>query len=135
MKHLLISLLAVSGLFAMSASAAEDHTAEVCSVKNTQVCVHLGIHEELTSEKEGKFMIHALTPADAPVSNVKADLWMDMGHGHGHGSAPLTLKDLGGNHVLATNAWFVMMGQWQVRIEFTFEGETHQVIIPVNILK
>lgn len=134
MKLVLVTLLACAGFLSVNASA-EEHSAEVCSVKNTQVCVHLGIHEELTSEKEAKFIIHALTPGDALVTDLKADLWMDMGHGHGHGSAPLTLKDLGTNHILATNAWFVMMGEWQVRVEFTFEGEVHQVIIPVYIKK
>lgn len=123
-------------LFSFSAVAqSHDHSAEVCSVKNENVCVHLGIHEEMTSEKEAQFIIHALIPDAGIIQNLQADLWMDMGHGHGHGSAPLTITQRKPNIYLATNAWFIMMGEWQVRIQFELNGETHQVIIPVYIKK
>ena len=132
LKLLLGSLLVFSF---SSVSSAHDHSAEVCSEKNSKVCVHLGIHEELTSEKEGQFIIHAMPADGGVIQNLQADLWMDMGSGHGHGSAPLTITQSKPNIYFVTNAWFIMMGEWQVRMQFELNGETHQIIIPVYIKK
>jgi hypothetical protein len=128
--------LVMSALVLGSAAfAAEDHThtASVCSAKNAAVCAHLGLPKVLNSQGEVKFIAHVETPADAAVSNMKVDLWMDMGNGQGHNGPPVEIKDAGQNHFVVSKAYFVMVGDWLVRLDFDFEGVSHHIEIPVAI--
>jgi uncharacterized membrane protein YcfT len=111
---------------------AEDHThtENVCSAKNADLCSHLGLHNVLKTTEAGRFIVDIMTPDGSPATNLKVTLWMpDMGHG----SSPVAIKDVGNNHFLVTEAWFVMTGKWLVKLEFDFAGETHQIEIPVDI--
>lgn len=93
----------------------------------------MGLPQALNSRDEGRFIAHVETPAEALVTDLKVDLWMDMGGGHGHGSGPVTLKDGGSNHYAVTNAWFVMAGPWLVRLDFIFERRPYHLEIPVDV--
>lgn len=127
--------LIASSLFLSHMALADgdhSHTETLCSSQNTAVCAHLGLHQELNSQDEGRFIAHIFTPNEALVSNLAVELWMpDMDHG----SSPVALKDAGKNHYLVTNAWFIMKGAWLVKLSFDFEGARHQIDIPVEIVK
>jgi len=114
-------------------SFAHDHSTTVCSPTNKNVCAHLGLDKPLNSKEEGVFMAHVMTPNDTLVQNFKLDLWMDMGSGHGHGSSPVDMNDLGKNKFEISNAWFVMPGNWLVRMDFEFEGTHQHLQIPIVI--
>lgn len=106
------------------------HTPNVCSTKNPDVCAHLGIYGELKSTVANQFIVDIMTPDGSAFTNLKVVLWMpDMGHG----SSPVSLQDVGNNHYLVTNAWFVMTGQWTVKLNFDFNGENLDIEIPVEI--
>jgi hypothetical protein len=106
------------------------HTPNVCSTKNPDVCAHLGIYGELKSSVANQFIVDIMTPDGSAFTNLKVVLWMpDMGHG----SSPVSLQDVGNNHYLVTNAWFVMTGQWTVKLNFDFNGENLDIEIPVEI--
>lgn len=117
-----------------SVAFAHEHTPNVC-VQGVQqkVCAHLGFEEKMNSSQEGKFKAHFMTAKGTEIQDLKIDLWMDMGPGHGHGSAPVTIAPAGKNMFNVTNAWFVMMGEWQVRMNFTLDGQAEQIIIPIQI--
>jgi len=120
------------GLMISLPTLAEDHThtENVCSAKMANLCSHLGLHSALKTTEAGRFIVDIMTPDLAPVTNLKVTLWMpDMGHG----SSPVVIKDIGNNHYLVTDAWFVMVGKWLVKLEFDFYGNTHQIDIPVDI--
>jgi hypothetical protein len=129
-------LILAASLILGSTALADDghqHTPSVCSKDNASVCAHLGLPKTLNSHDEGRFMAHVETPQDAAVSNMKIDLWMDMGGGHGHSSSPVDIKDAGYNHFMVTNAWFVMEGTWLVRMDFDFEGAHYHLEVPVTV--
>ncbi len=147
MRHLLSVVfltLAVSFSFLQDSSANQfdlkhgdgenhDHTENVCVQGNVKVCAHLKFLSKIDSSNEGQFMAHILAPGNQEVQNLKIDLWMDMGAGHGHGSAPVDVQSLGKNKFKVTNAWFVMMGQWLVRLNFTIGQDAYEIHIPVNV--
>lgn len=122
----------LSLMFSLSAFAVGDytHTPDFCSVKNPQVCAHLGLHKVLKSTEAGQFLVDIMTPNAELYTNLKVDLWMpDMGHG----SSPVTLKQLRHNYYLVTDAWFMMPGNWVVRLNFDFKGENLDIEIPMEI--
>lgn len=72
------------------------------------------------------------SPNNEVAQNVKVDLWMQMGN-HGHGSAPVQLTSLSNNKYKVENAWFVMKGEWQVRVDFEIAGQVYKLKLPVQI--
>ena len=78
-------------------------------------------------------MLHFMPKAGVnakEVTNVTVKLWMDD---MGHGSSPVTLKQLDDVHFEVAKAFFVMKGQWQVKVGFDYQGAKHEVVIPVDI--
>lgn len=125
----------VLGLMSFPALAHDHHTKSFCVAEGTDICAHLGYNEEFTTEKAYSFVWHMTSLDSKDIKDLKLDLWMDMGHGHGHGSAPLEWAQFGPGKYSVSNAYFVMTGEWQVRAEFTLRGQSHQLIIPVQIQK
>jgi hypothetical protein len=125
-------ILALFMLFSgFSAMADDNHSANVCSVKNAEVCAHLGHMTSFSSKAEVQFVAHIMVPQNQQVSDIKIDLWMpDMGHG----TSPVTVKQFAVNKYNVTKAFFVMSGLWLVRLKFSVGGEKHQIEIPVNIV-
>lgn len=125
---------AIFGFFALIATVqAEDHSAMVCAANDNTVCAHVGYHWGLpTSTAEAKFVFHA-TPKTGEISDLKIDLWMDMGGGHGHGSAPVVMAKMDANKYQISNAFFVMPGTWLVRADFNIGNEAFHLDIPVDV--
>jgi hypothetical protein len=123
-------IAAVISMFLGFSAFAEDHTPNFCSVKNENVCAHLGHFTGLTSSTEAQFMFHASTPNNEQMTDLKLDLWMpDMGHG----SAPLKFEEMDVNLYKVTNAYFMMSGEWLVRASFKLGETAHQIQIPVTV--
>jgi len=130
MKNFIFVLFA---FFASAAFGAHEHTPDVCVEGAVKVCAHLGFEQKLNSSTEGQFKAHVMAANGAEVQNFKLDLWMEMGPGHGHGSSPVDVAPLARNMFKITNAWFVMPGEWQVRLFFTLDGQAYKIVIPVQI--
>ncbi len=61
--------------------------------------------------------------------DLKIDLWMSMG-GHGHGSAPVKIVKQNNGVYYVSEAYFVMPGQWQIRITADSEQSSLMVNVP-----
>ncbi len=107
-----------------------DHSETVCSKLDANVCAHLGHMTKLNSSDEVQFVSHVMTPANQPISDMKVDLWMPS---MGHGSSPVKLASIGVNKYKVSEAFFIMTGEWQVRMTFTFNKVKHQINIPVTV--
>lgn len=130
LKSLLVSAALMLSLPAFADDHGHTHTPNVCSTKNPDVCAHLGLYGTLKSSVANQFIVDIMTPNAAPFQNLKVVLWMpDMGHG----SSPVTMQDIGNNHYLVTDAWFIMPGQWTVKLNFDFGGENLDIEIPLEI--
>lgn len=106
-----------------------------CSSKNSQVCAVLEFTSPVNSYTEATFQVTFQLPAGQPPGDLKIRLWMDMGGGHGHGSAPVEIISENSGSVRVQNAWFVMMGQWLVQVNFVVAGTKHQIDFPVNVME
>lgn len=120
-------LLVFTGL---AAFAEDDHSANVCSIQNAQVCGHIGHMTGMKSDSEAQFVAHLEIPGDVQVSSLTVKLWMPE---MGHGSSPVTVTQFGVNKYRVTEAYFIMPGQWEVQVKFTLDGVQHQLNIPVMI--
>ena len=127
-KVLFVALLSLG----IMAHADDDHTPNYCSAVQTNVCAHLGHMTALNTRDEVQFVAHVMTPNDQQISDLKIDLWMDMG-GHGHGSSPVTITQFGPNKYKVSEAYFVMTGTWLVRLTFNFNGQKQQINIPLQV--
>ena len=117
-----------------TAAAHTHHTANVCSTALPAVCAHLGFEVEPNSADEWTFMLHFQSPDldSALLTSVEVKLWMDMGH-HSHGSSPVTVTPKHAVHFLVEEAYFPMRGPWQIKVNFIYEGEKGELIIPVDV--
>lgn len=123
-----VAVLAISQI----SSAHKFKTEDYCSTTERSVCAHLGYNSEFTTSAAAKFMFHATGEKAPLMENVQIYLWMpEMDHGS---SAP-TVEFVGKEHYLVSEAYFLMTGLWEVRADFTVEGVSHQIKIPLNILK
>lgn len=99
--------------------------AGVCS-QTTQVCVDYETDAPFITKQEGRFLLKL----DAEL--VKIDLWMQMGS-HGHGSSPLKVTPVAPGEYDITKAFFVMKGEWQIRVTYSKGSVQEKLIIPVMI--
>lgn len=130
MKLQLVALVLLVLVSLSAFSQADDHSANVCSVKDQTVCGHIGHMTGMKSDSEAQFVAHLEIPSDIQVTDLTLKLWMpDMGHG----SSPVTLTAFGVNKYKVTQAFFIMPGTWEVRIAFKLEGVSHEINIPVEI--
>ncbi|WP_413294373.1 FixH family protein [Bdellovibrio sp. HCB185ZH] len=106
----------------------------VCSQTVESLCAQLLYKTDVTASTEGQFQVLVQGFDGAPLQNFKVDLWMNMGH-HGHGSSPVDIVENANGVYLVTNAWFVMPGQWNVRIDFNLNGQAQHLEIPVWVSK
>ncbi len=112
-----------------------EHSVEVCSEKSNTVCAHLGFKwGPLSTSQKGQFIVHALTNTNSTITNLSVDLWMEM-EGQGHGSSPVTLTQVRPNIYKVTEAYFIMPGEWLVKLAFDLDGVKHTIDIPVNIVE
>lgn len=110
-------------------------TKKVCTSIKKEFCGHAHFYKYPTTSIENEFTLHVETndPA-ARINNLKVILWMDMGGGHGHASAPVEINPSDEeNHFLIQNAWFPMMGEWQIIVTINENNQTQTIKIPVKI--
>lgn len=106
---------------------------EVCAGGGSAVCAHLHFSSMPNSISESSFILHIRAPKNQTVENINVDLWMNMEGSMGHGSAPVAIKKVSDNHFQISNAWFVMMGVWQVRVNLIVNNQSYQISIPIII--
>lgn len=109
------------------------HSVESCTTDQPKVCAHLGFLTKLNSTDAAEFYTHVITPENTEIKNLKVDIWMSMGSGHGHGSAPVIITPVSLNKYKVTEAYFIMMGEWLVRLDFELQGKAIHLEIPVQI--
>lgn len=130
MNKLLLTALILG---ATAVWAADDSaTRQVCVDYTSDLCVEVKFLSQPNSTDEGKFSLKLQTPEGTEAQKVNVDLWMQMGK-KGHGSAPLKVTRLDVNIFEVENAWFVMDGLWQVRVNYELEGVAQSLILPVKI--
>ncbi len=135
MKYFVLAAVAILSLTAKPALASKHHTPNICSAQNSSLCLHLGFEALPQEGVESGFMTHFMLKDADPtlLSDVVIDLWMDMGNGHGHGSAPVTVEQLDAVHFRVTRAYFVMSGEWLVRVKFKYDRVEHEIAVPVTV--
>lgn len=103
----------------------------ICS-KTTTVCASYKSAAPFISKAEGRFGLFLKSEAADEIQLMKVDLWMQMGN-HGHGSSPLTVTPVAPNEFDVTKAYFVMKGNWQIRVKYKQGSNEETLIIPVMI--
>ncbi|WP_413578283.1 FixH family protein [Bdellovibrio sp. HCB290] len=111
---------------------AGELSAIVCSEKSPAICTQLLYRTDVSSKTEGQFQVLIQGFDGLAITNFKADLWMQMGH-HGHGSSPVDIVENANGVYMVTNAWFVMRGKWDVRLDFVVNGQAEHLEIPVYV--
>ncbi len=123
MKFLISALL----LLSLNAFATDKMTECYTSTS----CAHITFNEVVKTKMDAKFKLNF---DQANIDNVKVILWMTMPNGHGHGSAPTKLKKISENEYLVENVWFVMKGHWDIKVQFSDELSTQEIIFPLEII-
>lgn len=61
-----------------------------------------------------------------------ASLWMEMADGKGHGSEKLKIEIENTSYIIS-NAWFLMMGQWELKVKVTHNEKTQLLSLPICV--
>lgn len=109
------------------------HTPNLCLNDSPKVCAHFMFPKAVNTMDESQFMLHVLKDKAMTVTNMKVELWMDMGSGHGHGSAPVKIQQKSPEHFFVTNAFFMMEGEWIVRVDFELDGVARHLEFPIVV--
>lgn len=109
-----------------------DTTQSYCLTENQSICSYLLFQTEANTKTPAKFIVKVIG-SELRAGDVAVDLWMRMGNGHEHGSAPVKMTLLSGDSLLIEDAYFVMGGEWLVRVKLTIEGRLEIIEIPVRV--
>ena len=124
---LIVLFALVLGSFGAFANIEEG----ICS-KTTTVCASYKTDAPFITKAEGRFGLFLKSEAADEIQLIKVDLWMQMGS-HGHGSSPLTVTPVAPYEFDITKAFFVMKGNWQIRVKYKQANTEETLIIPVMI--
>lgn len=109
-----------------------DVTSPVCSVLNPNICTSIWFQSFVSTKAPAQFILK-INGANVTLNQIKIDLWMEMSPGHGHGSAPLTYTEIMPNTFQVTNAYFVMTGNWKIRLHLTDGVKTETLEVPIYV--
>ena len=135
----MFKIITITLIFCQAAMA---HTADQRVVEKK--IIKLGIKSELRaigdiSRKESAKLKLEFFELDskkrAPIKlekDLEASLWMEMKSGHGHGSEKLKVERSGNSYIIS-NAWFMMMGDWQLKTKITHKDKTSLEAYPICI--
>jgi hypothetical protein len=119
------------------APAADQKPAATCALAYVNgLCVDITWEVQPTEDAAGSFLLKfysAATPEAAldPQAKVTVVLWMP---GMGHGSSPVTVTPVSPGVYRATNVYFVMPGDWEIRIKLKNDkNETAEVVQAISI--
>lgn len=107
-------------------------TEEVCSTlfPATKICGEVAWSNTPTSSGMNEFILQ-LHGDTSQFENLTALLWMPS---MGHGSAPVKIEPLGDGRYRIYNVYFIMPGDWEVRLFLKKAGQTvDQLFIPLMI--
>lgn len=130
----IIGLFAAAIVFAVGSSKAHAHThhsANICSATAPEICAHVG-YDTINTSNAASLMLHFMPKSVDPalVTNVKVSLWMPN---MGHGTKPVRINRLDSAHIEVTDAYFIMTGNWDIRVDFDYAQGTHQIVIPIEV--
>lgn len=99
-----------------------------CGLKFRDSCASLVWEVQPTEEKEGTFLLEF---SQAIEQNVAVVLWMPS---MGHGSSPVIVEKLAPNRFRASRVFFVMPGEWEIRVQLKNGRELiEQVVLPYTL--
>jgi hypothetical protein len=115
----------------------EQKPAATCALSYANgLCVDITWEVQPTEDAAGTFLLKfysADAPATAldPQAKVAVVLWMPA---MGHGSSPVTVTQVSPGVYRATNVFFVMPGDWEIRIKLKNDkNETTEVVQAISI--
>jgi hypothetical protein len=91
------------------------------------VCANINFLEPISRKSDAKFEISFVEKKSGKIVQLdqipEIKLWMVMDNGHGHGSAEVKIKQLDKKY-LVENVWFLMLGQWSLKISGKYQGKS-----------
>lgn len=135
MKKIIISFFVfiVANNSALSASA--------CSVEFSKlgVCAKVNFTKDIYRKTPSAFELEFVKNKQKQKINLDdrpdVKLWMVMRNGHEHGSDPVTIKKISKAKYLVENAFFFMLGTWQVYVTAKLNGKSEKSVFDVCVKK
>lgn len=128
--HSIFTFIVIGLLNLSFISISQAHSEQNCVSKD--LCLQINFESQPNSKDESVFDIQFSGANSEAVDQVAVDLWMPMGSG-GHSSAPVDLVKIGNSVFQVSNAWFVMKGEWLIRIQFKNQNNQYQWNYPIQI--
>ncbi len=119
-------MIAFTLLFwSVNSVASIDSSCQVALGKS--ICANINFLEPISRKNDAKFEISFVEKSSGKLVQLdkapQIKLWMVMENGHGHGSAEVKVKQLDKKY-LVENVWFLMLGQWSLKISGEYKGSS-----------
>ena len=123
-------------LITIGSASAKTPANKPCKFKlEENLCAKVQFKNGVSRKIDSKFELEFVDLSGKHIGLVKkpeVKLWMVMKSGHGHGSEKLNItKD--NNKYLVSNVWFLMVGEWQIKLELEYKGSKVLAEIPVCV--
>ena len=104
------------------------------------LCANITFDNAVSRKKDAIFKIRFVDSNNKAVvlkEKPAVKLWMVMKSGHGHGSDEVTIdqEEKEKHAYRVSNVWFLMLGEWSIKVEAKYNGELHKAEIPVCVRK
>lgn len=100
------------------------------------LCVNFDFKNGISRKTDSEFEIQITDKKgqNKKVEELNIVLWMIMKNGHEHGSDTVKIKE-NGKKFSVSNVWFLMVGEWLLKIDFKHQGKPYKTNIPVCVSK
>lgn len=97
------------------------------------LCVRLNVHGTISRKQAARFDLKFFTKDGKKIDKFDQKpevlLWMIMRNGHEHGSDPVKVTAMKSGYQVS-EAKFLMLGQWQIKLKLKYQGKTVSGFIP-----
>ena len=132
-----IYLKVILVLLPLNFSYANSSISSSCQFKiNKDLCANLDFKNGISRKTDSEFHFQ-IVDRKGQIQNVEElsiVLWMIMKNGHEHGSDEVKIKQIEKKYSVS-NVWFLMVGEWLLKINFKHQGKVYKTNIPVCVSK
>ena len=124
-------------LLPLNFSYANSSISSSCQFEiNKDLCINLDFKNGISRKTDSVFDIQIVDSKgqNKEVKELGIVLWMVMKNGHEHGSDEVKIKPSGKKYSVS-NVWFLMVGEWLLKVKFKHQGKLYKTDIPVCVSK
>jgi hypothetical protein len=139
-KELKLRIIFLSVLLMTSSVWSNSPISSSCQFElSHNVCSIINFKGPIGRKADAKFGLEFVTKDGSKIKSLDQDpevvLWMVMKNGHEHGSDKVKIEKAKTGGYAISNVWFLMLGEWQIKLKGKHQGKEFSGSVPVCLRK